>query len=61
MSPRPHDEPGREREVFHADDYELEYFARKNGLTAKQAHDLIERHGPDREALERAAALPRRH
>ena len=60
MLSKPHDD-GRAggREVFHPDDYEVEYFARKNGLTAQQAHDLIERHGADREALERAAALLR--
>jgi hypothetical protein len=35
--------------------YEVEYFARKHGLTAKQARDLIRQHGNNRETLGREA------
>lgn len=35
--------------------YEVEYFARKHGITAEQARDLIRRHGNSRETLDREA------
>jgi hypothetical protein len=35
--------------------YEVEYFARKHGLHADQARDLIARVGNDRAALDAAA------
>ena len=35
--------------------YEVEYFARKHGLTMEQARELIARVGNDRAALDRAA------
>lgn len=36
--------------------YEVEYFARKHGISAEQARDLIKRHGNNRETLDREAA-----
>ena len=34
-------------------DYEVQDFAQKHGVTPQQARDLIARHGNDRETLER--------
>ncbi|RVD55673.1 DUF3606 domain-containing protein [Mesorhizobium sp. M2D.F.Ca.ET.185.01.1.1] len=46
----------RDRDRVSADeDYEVEYFAQKVGLTAQQVRELIAKHGNDRETLERAA------
>ncbi|RWE11574.1 MAG: DUF3606 domain-containing protein [Mesorhizobium sp.] len=46
----------RDRDRISADeDYEVEYFAQKVGLTAQQVRELIARHGNDRETLEREA------
>jgi Protein of unknown function (DUF3606) len=36
-------------------EYEVEYFARKHGLTAEQARQLIKEHGNSREVLDREA------
>ena len=36
--------------------YEVEHFARKHGLTQEQARKIIEEHGPNREACDRAAS-----
>jgi hypothetical protein len=36
-------------------DYEVDYFAKRHGLTKQQALDLIKRHGNNRAALDRAA------
>ena len=36
--------------------YELDYFAKKHGLTKEQAQQLIDRHGNGRAALDEAAA-----
>jgi hypothetical protein len=33
--------------------YEVEYFARKHGITAEQARQLIKEHGNSREMLDR--------
>ena len=35
--------------------YEVEYFARKHGITAEQARQLIKEHGNSREVLDREA------
>ena len=35
--------------------YEVEYFARKHGITAEQARELIRQHGNNREVLDREA------
>ena len=48
-------EPDRSR-VSGSEGYEVDYFARKHGLNAQQARDLIARHGNDRAKLDEAAA-----
>jgi hypothetical protein len=46
----------RDRDRVSADeDYEVEYFAQKVGLTPQQVRDLIGKHGNNRETLEREA------
>jgi hypothetical protein len=47
-------EPDRGR-VSGSEEYEVRYFAETNGISMDQARQLIERHGNDREELERAA------
>ncbi len=47
-------EPDRSR-VSGSEDYEVQHFAQKHGITAEQARELIERHGNDREILDKAA------
>ena len=37
-------------------DYEVEYFARKHGISPDQVHQLIKEVGNDREKLDEAAA-----
>ena len=46
---------GDRRTVAGDEAYEVEYFARKHGLSAEQARELIARVGNSREALDRAA------
>lgn len=41
--------------VSGSEDYELDDFAQKHGITRDQARDLIARHGNDRETLDAAA------
>jgi hypothetical protein len=43
------------RTVSASEPYEVEYFARKHGLTMEQARDLIARVGNDRSKLDAAA------
>jgi hypothetical protein len=43
------------KRVAAGEGYELRYFARKHGITAGQARQLIDRHGNDRDALNAAA------
>jgi len=43
------------RTVAGGEDYEVDYFARKHGLTVEQAQNLIDRFGNDRTALEAEA------
>lgn len=38
------------------EDYEVQYFAERHGLTPDQVRELIRKHGNNREALEAAAA-----
>ncbi|RWM19662.1 MAG: DUF3606 domain-containing protein [Mesorhizobium sp.] len=46
----------RDRDRVSADeDYEVEYFAKKVGLTVQQVRELIKKHGNDRATLEREA------
>jgi hypothetical protein len=48
---------GRDRSrVAGGQDYELDDFARKHGISRDQARSLIERFGNDREKLDAAAA-----
>jgi hypothetical protein len=47
-------EPDRSR-VSGSEDYEVSYFAQKHGISAEQARELIERHGNNRETLDREA------
>ena len=47
-------EPDRSR-VSGSEAYEVSYFAQKHGISAEQARELIERHGNDRETLDREA------
>lgn len=44
------------RTVAGGEGYEVNYFARKHGITKQQAQDLIKRVGNDREKLNAAAA-----
>ena len=41
--------------VSGSETYEVDYFARKHGLSREQAEQLIREHGNDREVLDRAA------
>ena len=43
-------------QVAGGEDYEVQYFADKNGVTPEQTRELIARHGNDRDTLEREAA-----
>ena len=43
------------------EDYEVEAFARRHGMTPGEVRDMIERIGNSRDALEREAAKLRRH
>ena len=42
------------------EEYEVEHFARQNGITVEQTRQLIQRHGNSREVLEIAAKELRR-
>lgn len=47
---------GRDRaRVAAGEDYEVRHFAEANGISIEQAEQLIQRHGNNREELERAA------
>ncbi|BCG87915.1 hypothetical protein MesoLj113c_40250 [Mesorhizobium sp. 113-3-9] len=43
--------------VSASEDYEVQYFAEKAGITPQQVRDLIAKHGNSCETLERAKAL----
>ncbi|RUV30169.1 MAG: DUF3606 domain-containing protein [Mesorhizobium sp.] len=46
----------RDRNRVSADeDYEVDHFAKSNGITPEQVRDLIRRHGNERATLEREA------
>ncbi|MBJ7410103.1 MAG: DUF3606 domain-containing protein [Phenylobacterium sp.] len=47
-------EPDRSR-LSGSEEYEVQYFADKHGITTDQARELIERHGNDRATLDAAA------
>jgi len=48
-------EPDRSR-VAGDEEYEVDYFAQKHGLTRDHAQELINRHGHNREKLDAEAA-----
>ncbi|ESX15402.1 MULTISPECIES: DUF3606 domain-containing protein [unclassified Mesorhizobium] len=51
----------RDRDRVSADeDYEVEYFAAKAGITPQQVKELIAKHGNQRETLEREAKALRK-
>ena len=41
--------------VSGSEGYEVDYFAKKHGLTRQQAQDLIKKHGNNRKELDAAA------
>ena len=41
--------------VSKSEGYEVSYFARKHGITAAQTRALIDKHGNDRDTLNKAA------
>lgn len=43
------------------EDYEVQAFAQRHGMSPQEVRDMIERIGNDRDALEREAAKLRRH
>jgi hypothetical protein len=53
---------GRDRRTVAGDEaYEVSYFARRHGITAQQARELIARHGTDRKTLDMEAAKLKSH
>lgn len=52
-------EPDRSR-VAGDEEYEVDYFAQKHGLTRDQAQELINRHGNNREKLDAEAKIAKR-
>jgi len=53
-------EPDRSR-VSGSEDYEVRHFADKHGISMDQARQLIEKHGNQREELDRAAEQLKRN
>jgi hypothetical protein len=53
-------EPDTSR-VAGGEDYEVAYFARRHGITLEQARGLIDKHGNDRDTLDREAEKLRRN
>jgi len=53
-------EPDRSR-VSGSEDYEVRYFADKHGISMDQARQLIEKHGNQRDELDRAAEQLKRN
>jgi hypothetical protein len=43
------------------EDYEINAFARRHGMSPEEVRDMVKRIGNDRDALEREAAKLRRH
>jgi hypothetical protein len=48
-------------QVAGREDYEVQAFASRHGMTPDEVREMIERIGNDRDALEREAAKLRRH
>lgn len=42
--------------VASSEPYEVAYFARKHGISTEDAQRIIKRHGPDRDAADKAAS-----
>jgi hypothetical protein len=42
--------------VSASEPYEVEYFAKKHGISQQQAREIIEKHGPSREACDQAVS-----
>jgi hypothetical protein len=56
MADDPKRRGGQDRDrVSGSEDYEVQYFARKNGITPEQTRELIRRFGNDRATLTREA------
>ncbi len=56
MSDGKNQQDGRDcAKVSAEEEYELDYFAEKHGLSRDEARDLIDKHGNSREALDAAA------
>lgn len=56
MSDNTQDRGAQDRaRVAGSQDYEVRFFAEKHGISIEQAQGLIERHGNDRETLDREA------
>jgi hypothetical protein len=48
---------GQDRSRVSAEEpYEVEYFARKHGISQQEAREIIREHGPSRAACDRAAS-----
>jgi Protein of unknown function (DUF3606) len=46
---------GQDRSRVSTDEpYEVEYFAHKHGISQQEAREIINRHGPSRQACDRA-------
>jgi len=53
---------GQDRDrVAGGEDYEVQHFASRHGITPDEVRELIQRVGTDRETLEREAAKLKRH
>lgn len=62
MADNTHKEDNRDRSrVSGSEDYEVRYFAERNGISKDQARELIRRHGNDRETLNREAQKLKGH
>lgn len=62
MSDNKQAQDGRDRAKVNAEQqYEVAYFAKKHGLTASQARDILDRAGPSRKAADEAAARSKPH
>ena len=60
MADDPKIQDGRDRSrVAGGQDYEVDYFAKKHGLSRQQAQEMIKRVGNDREKLEAEASRMR--
>jgi hypothetical protein len=53
-------EPDRSR-VAGGEDYEIQYLAKKHGISAEQARELVNRHGNNRDVLDREASKLGKH